>query len=83
MRTTMKKHYTESGYAWLRGMGKSGFRGATSDKRYIQILKYIGDHDGCTKMDVLQGIGSNRYGRGQYSDTFSALKISGLIDYDR
>jgi hypothetical protein len=34
-------------------------------------------------MDVLQGIGSNKFGRGQYSDIFSALKIAGLIDYDR
>ena len=81
--TKMKRHYVESGDAWLSGMGKSGFKGATSDKRYIQILKYIGDNDGCTKMDVLRGIGSNRFGRGQYSDIFSALKISGLIDYDR
>ena len=78
-----RKHCIESGYNWLKGMGKTGFKGATSDKRYIQILKYIGDNDGCTKMDVLRGIGSNKFGRGQYSDIFSALKISGLIDYDR
>ena len=79
----MKRHYVESGDEFLRGMGKSGFKGATSGKRYVQILKYIGDHDGCTKIDVLKGIGSNNFGRGQYSDIFSALKIAGLIEYDR
>ena len=79
----MKRHYVESGHEWLREMGKSGFKGATSGKRYVQILKYIGDHDGCTKIDVLKGIGSNNFGRGQYSDIFSALKIAGLIEYDR
>ena len=79
----MKRHYDEGGSNWLRIMGKSGFKGATSNKRYIQILKYIGDHDGCTKMDVLKGIGSNKFGRAQYSDIFSALAMSGLIKYDR
>lgn len=79
----MKRQYDESGAWFLAGMGKSGFKGATSDKRYVQILKYIGDHDGCTKMDVLHGIGSNNFGKGQYSDMFAALKIAGLIEYDR
>jgi hypothetical protein len=30
-----RKHCIESGYNWLKGMGKTGFKGATSDKRYI------------------------------------------------
>ena len=34
-------------------------------------------------MEVLKGIGSNKFGRAQYSDIFSALAMSGLIKYDR
>ena len=77
------KEMDESGDEFLRGMGKRGVWGGTPKKRYIQILQFIGDHDGCTKIDVLKGIGSNNFGRGQYSDIFSALKIAGLIEYDR
>jgi len=70
---------------------RTGFANADSSKRYVQILKYIADHDGCKrnviniavfKMNPDYVFSKGSPARGYASIIFSQLLYLDLIDYD-
>ena len=66
---------------------KDGFESALLRKTYVKILQYVYDHDGCTRKDILRGIGQLEgrkcNGRGQLSNIFSQLLYIDVLDYDK
>ena len=66
---------------------KDGFESALPRKTYVKILQYVYDHDGCTRKDILKGIGQYdgraSDGRGQLSSIFSQLLYVDVLDYDK
>lgn len=66
---------------------KDGFKHALPRKTYVKILQYVYDHDGCTRKDILRGIGQYDGragdGRGQLSSIFSQLLYVDVLDYDK
>jgi len=69
------------------------FPRANSKCRYVQILQYIADHDGCTRFDVQRNVWNFHnipcHGlvpsdlRGYASAIFSQLLYIDVIDYDK
>lgn len=73
----------------------SSFKYANSSKRYVKILQYIADHDGCKRTDIIRDVygwknvnakdpwyKNMRQCRGQGSTVFSQLLYLDVIDYD-
>ena len=74
----------------------NGFKNANSKKRYVKILQYIADHDGCKRVDIIRDVygyknvdakdkwhPGHRTCRGQGSNVFSQLLYIDVIDYDK
>lgn len=91
-RTTISKPYD---HQYIDAYEKSGFATANSKKRYVKILQYIADHDGCKRADILRDVfklnvnlkdswykNALRY-RGHWSAGFSQLLYINVIDYDK
>lgn len=73
----------------------NGFKYASLKKRYVKILRYIADHDGCKRVDIIRDVygyknvnakdkwyPNSRICRGQGSTVFSQLLYIDVIDYD-
>lgn len=74
----------------------TSFKNATSKKRYVQIIQYVADHDGCKRIDIIRDVygwknvdakdpwyKNMRRCRGQGSTVFSQLLYIDVIDYDK
>ena len=105
MRHVYRKHHsrwrgphvatTPYGKCYIDAYRKSGFKYASCKKRYVKILQYIADHDGCKRVDIIRDVygwknvnARDRYNknarmcRGQGSTVFSELLYLDVIDYD-
>lgn len=65
------------------------FKSPSTDKSYVKILQYVADNDGCTRAEILVGIGryktieqARTEGRGQWSHIFAKLLYKNWLDYD-
>lgn len=78
------KHVVDTPYLhdYVNAYDKSGFKNASQKKVYVKFLRYIADHDGCTRKDILKGLGRST-DRGQNSSLFAQLLYLDLIDYDK
>ena len=69
---------------------------ANSKRRYVQIIQYVADHDGCKRIDILRDVfgyknvnkkdswyKNMRACRGYGSSIFSQLLYIDVIDYDK
>lgn len=80
------KIYKPYDHQYIDSYKKSGFAKANSKKRYVQILQYVADHDGCKRVDILRdvfGCKNARLCRGHWSLGFSQLLYIDVIDYDK
>ena len=81
---------------YINAYKNSGFKCANSKNRYVKILQYIADHDGCKRVDVIRDVyryknvdakdscyKNMRACRGQGSTVFSQLLYLDVIDYDK
>ncbi len=81
---------------YIKAYKNSGFKAANSKKRYVQILQYVADHDGCKRIDIIRDVfgykdvnakdswyKNMRTCRGQWSIGFSQLLYIDVIDYDK
>ena len=71
---------------YINAYKNSGFKCANSKKRYVKILQYIADHDGCKRVDIIRDVyryKNMRACRGQGSTVFSQLLYLDVIDYDK
>lgn len=88
----MEPYFSE----YIRSYEKNGFKNATSKNRYIKILQYVADHDGCKRVDIIRDVygyknadrkdpwyKNMRMCRGQGSSLFSQLLYVDVLDYDK
>lgn len=91
-----KKVYKPYDSQYVNAYKNNRFKNATSKNRYVQIIQYIADHDGCKRIDIIRDVyGWNdvnakdpwyknmRSCRGQGSTVFSQLLYIDVIDYDK
>lgn len=92
------RHYVSKPYdrQYIDSYNSNGFANADSKRRYVKILQYIADHDGCKRVDVIRDVygyknvdakdpyyKNMRSCRGQGSTVFSQLLYIDVIDYDK
>ena len=48
---------------YVKSYNNNGFKNAKAKNTYVKVIKYVADHDGCTRSDILKSLG-NATGRG-------------------
>ena len=56
------------------------FKNPTPNRRYVQILKFVNEHPGCKRTDILKGVFKTN--RRTCSTTFSQMLYADILDYN-
>ena len=59
---------------------KYTFKNPTPDRRYVQILKFVAEHPGCRRTDILKEVFHTT--RRTCPSTFSQMLYANILDYN-